>query len=88
MCFALEVSDIAPAESSHIHVGGPTVAGDVVVTLAPPPTGGASSACLSAAPELVGEIARNPAGYYVNCTTPTFQQVRCVVSSHDDRRWA
>lgn len=72
VCFALEVSDIAPATASHIHVGGPTVAGGIVVTLAPPPTGGASSACVSAAPELVREIGKNPAGYYVNVHNAEF----------------
>jgi hypothetical protein len=72
VCFALEVSDIAPATASHIHVGGPTVAGDVVVTLAPAPTDGASSACVSAAPELVRAIGNNPAEYYVNVHNEEF----------------
>ena len=72
VCFALEVSDIVPATASHIHVGGPAVAGGVVVTLAPPPTDGASSACVSAAPELVRAIGSNPEGYYVNVHNAEF----------------
>src|SRR5688572_17974591 len=44
VCFQLEASNIAPATASHIHVGGPTVAGPVVVTLTPP-TSGSSTGC-------------------------------------------
>lgn len=72
VCFNLEVSNIAPATASHIHVGGPAVAGDVVVTLAPPPTSGSSTACVSADAELVREILKNPSGYYVNVHNDDF----------------
>ncbi|CAN5265604.1 CHRD domain-containing protein [soil metagenome] len=71
ICYELTVSNIAPAIAAHIHVGGPTVAGPVVVGLVPP-TSGSSSACASADRDLVRAILKNPAGYYVNVHNPAF----------------
>jgi hypothetical protein len=65
ICYALTAFRIAPANAAHIHVGPAGVAGDIVVELRPP-TFGASGGCTSADPELVGAIAANPSGYYVN----------------------
>ena len=72
VCFALAVTGIAPAGASHIHVGAPTVAGPVVVTLAPPPATGSSTACVSANEDLVRQIAGDPGAYYVNVHNAAF----------------
>ena len=71
ICFALEVSGIAPATGAHIHVGSATEAGDVVVRLVPP-TSGTSSGCLEVERELVLAIIRNPENYYVNVHNADF----------------
>ena len=71
VCFRLEVSNIAPATAAHIHVGDVTTFGPVVVGLAPP-TSGSSTACVSADQDLVQEIHRNPAAYYVNVHNADF----------------
>src|SRR5688572_4399405 len=71
VCVDLQVSNIVPATAAHIHIGGPTVAGDVVVTL-PPPTTGTATDCVSADRELLQEIVRNPLGYYVNVHNADF----------------
>jgi hypothetical protein len=72
VCFNLEVSNIEAATASHIHPGGPTVAGPPVVTLAPPPSAGSSTACVSADRELVLAIRKNPSEYYVNVHNAEF----------------
>lgn len=65
VCFELVVSGIEPAAAAHIHRGGTTVAGPVVVGLTPP-TSGSSKACVSADRDLINEIIQNPDGFYVN----------------------
>lgn len=65
VCFELTVSNIAPATLAHIHVGGPTVAGPVAVTLTAP-TEGSSKGCVSASADLIKEIRQNPGNYYIN----------------------
>ena len=71
ICYELTVSNIAPATAAHIHIGAVTVAGPVVVPLAPP-TGGSSSACASVDRALVLDILRNPDEYYVNVHNAAF----------------
>jgi len=65
VCFALTVTNIAPATAAHIHVGAVGTPGPVVVGLAPP-TGGSSSGCVSADRELIKAIIQHPENYYVN----------------------
>jgi CHRD domain len=72
VCFALFVRHIAAATAAHIHVGGPTVAGPVVVPLEPPPTSGFSVGCAMASPTLAADIANNPGNYYVNVHNAEF----------------
>ena len=71
ICYELTVSDIGPATAAHIHRGAPDVAGPVVVTLAAP-TSGSSSACASVDRELVLEILKDPAAFYVNVHNEEF----------------
>lgn len=71
ICFQLNVADIAPATAAHIHAGAAGVAGPVVVGLTPP-TGGSSSGCVSADPDLIKAIRQNPEEYYVNVHNAQF----------------
>jgi len=65
VCFQLSVSDIVPATAAHIHEAPEGVPGPVVVGLIPP-TDGFSSGCVTADFDLILDIIRNPAEYYVN----------------------
>lgn len=72
-CFTLSASRITlPATGAHIHVGGLTQAGDVVVALKPPGAAGTSSGCATANRTVVNAILANPSGYYVNVHTTDF----------------
>ena len=57
ICYELTVADIAPATAAHIHIGGPTVAG---------------RGCKSVDRDLVLDILKNPAGFYVNVHNSAF----------------
>jgi hypothetical protein len=74
ICYAITVQDIIlPAIGAHIHIGGPDVAGPVVVPLANPDETGASAGCASNVdPALVSAIVQNPENYYVNVHTTDF----------------
>lgn len=73
ICFRLTATAITlPAAAAHIHVGPPTVAGPVVVTLAPPDAAGAASGCVTVPRAMVRAILTNPSGYYVNVHTSDF----------------
>lgn len=65
LCYEVSVSNIEPATAAHIHRGARGVAGPPVVTL-DAPADGESNACLSVDSALADEIARNPAGFYIN----------------------
>ncbi|MGD9995630.1 MAG: CHRD domain-containing protein [Ilumatobacteraceae bacterium] len=70
ICFDLRASDITTATAAHIHRGATGVAGAIEVTLvAPTPT---SAGCTTATPTLAGEIADNPANFYVNVHSTDF----------------
>ena len=70
VCFALETEGIElPALAAHIHNAVQGQNGAIVVTLAPPDAGGASSGCVDADPVLVADIAALPDQYYVNVHT-------------------
>ena len=72
VCFQLTVQNIAPASAAHIHEGAVGVAGPVVVTLTPP-TNGASHGCVGGVDvDLVKDIRKNPANYYVNVHNADF----------------
>lgn len=65
ICFRVKAQYIETATMGHIHRGGPTVAGPVVVPLfmGPAPTG---RRCVTTTAALRKEIALHPARFYVN----------------------
>ena len=68
--FEITVSNITlPATGAHIHIGGVTVAGPVVVPLTPPDATGHSSGEVAVDPDLIKAIRQNPENYYVNVHT-------------------
>lgn len=73
VCFVLTASNITlPAAAAHIHVGGSTVAGPVVVGLTPPDATGTSFGCVSAQRDLIAAIRKNASNYYVNVHTSDY----------------
>lgn len=73
VCYVIVVSGIETATAAHIHVGGPTVAGPVVVHLKAPNRAGVSAGCVrDVDPELAANIAHNPGAYYVNVHNTPF----------------
>jgi hypothetical protein len=71
VCFELRASGIGPSRAAHIHRGGRGEAGPVVVGLTPP-SEGSSRDCVAADRALIEDMARNPAGYYVNLHNAEF----------------
>lgn len=73
VCFVLTASNITlPAAAAHIHIGGSTVAGPVVVGLTAPDATGTSFGCVSATRDLIAAIRMNPSNYYVNVHTSDY----------------
>ena len=66
VCWTLVARQIAPATAAHIHVGGPDVAGPVVLGLTPPTDGRSTGCAADVDPMLIRELLRNPRDYYVN----------------------
>jgi hypothetical protein len=66
VCYILHVRRIAPATAAHIHVGGPDVAGPVVVPLEAPTDGHSRGCVQNIDPGLMRELRQNPRDYYVN----------------------
>jgi hypothetical protein len=67
VCFTLWVEDIQlPATGAHIHLGDADESGDVVVHLAAPNANGRANGCVHAEREVILNIVRDPAAYYVN----------------------
>jgi hypothetical protein len=65
VCYELEVERIKPAMAAHIHRGGPSVAGPVVVDLKPP-SDGSSEGCKAISEALSKNLRDHPGRYYVN----------------------
>jgi CHRD domain-containing protein len=65
VCYTLEVQRIRPATAAHIHAGGPSIAGPIVVTLKAP-TDGSSSGCVPISKGLSTNLRESPGKYYVN----------------------
>jgi hypothetical protein len=71
VCYELTVADIATATLAHIHRGGPTINGPVVVNFTAPAEG-SSSGCTNASQAILNEIAANPFNFYVNVHNAEF----------------
>ena len=70
VCYRLHAENITlPATAAHIHRGGPTVNGPVVVPFQAPAANGNSAGCAAATAALIDEILANPANFYVNVHT-------------------
>jgi len=72
VCYRVSVANIGEPMAAHIHVGGPGMAGDVVVPLMPVDPSGLWSGCVAVDPALAAAIVANPGGYYVNVHTIGF----------------
>ena len=67
VCVEFTVEGVAPIIAAHIHVGPAGVAGPVVIPL---PASG--SGCVTADPELINDIRKNPENYCVNVHNQEF----------------
>jgi hypothetical protein len=65
VCYKLEVKRIKAAIAAHIHRGGPSVAGPIVVELKAP-TDGSSEGCKAISKKLSKNLREHPWRYYVN----------------------
>ena len=65
VCYELAVARIKPAIAAHIHRGGPSVAGPIVVELKAP-TDGSSEGCKAITKKLSKNLREHPWRYYVN----------------------
>jgi hypothetical protein len=65
VCYKLEVKRIKPATFAHIHRGGPSVAGPIVVSLKAPKDG-SSKGCKAISKQLSKKLREHPGRYYVN----------------------
>jgi hypothetical protein len=74
LCFGIVVRDLDAPVAAHIHRGGSSVNGPVVVPLTQPAEGdpGASSACIAIDDPLATQILRRPSRFYVNVHTGPF----------------
>ena len=75
LCYEITVQNIAPATASHIHVGAPGVAGDVVVGLDTDGFEGSTEGCIEPMEDAAAlqAILDNPGGHYVNVHTADFK---------------
>ena len=70
VCYRLHAESITlPAVAAHIHRGGPTANGPVVVPFTAPAANGNSDGCAQAQASIIDEILATPANFYVNVHT-------------------
>ena len=70
VCYRLHAESITlPAVAAHIHRGGATANGPVVVPFQAPGASGNSDGCATAQPAIIDEILANPSNFYVNVHT-------------------
>ena len=75
LCWEITVENIEPATASHIHEGGPGVAGDVVVPLDVDGFEGSTEGCIEPMEDaqVLQDIVDDPAAFYVNVHNDEFQ---------------
>ena len=74
-CYIINVSGLDNITAAHIHIGGPTEAGDPVLTLdTPVGDDDDSEDCQDIDRGLAQAIVRDPGNYYVNVHTGPFPQ--------------
>jgi hypothetical protein len=71
LCYGIQVKNIANPVAAHIHTGGATDRGAVVVPLKQPSKGdpGASAGCTRVSRSRAASLSANPGGFYVNVHT-------------------
>jgi hypothetical protein len=71
LCYGIQVKNIANPVAAHIHTGGPTDRGQVVVPLKQPSKGdpGASAQCVRVSRSRAASLNANPTDFYVNVHT-------------------
>jgi hypothetical protein len=73
VCYQISAKNLAtPAIAAHIHRGGASVVGPVIIPLGTPNAAGTSSGCSPAARPLVKAILAAPASFYANVHTAEF----------------
>jgi hypothetical protein len=70
--WAILAPDLANVIASHIHRGGTTIAGPIVIPFNQPFPNGFSMGSASVAPDLIAELIANPANFYVNVHNTQF----------------
>jgi hypothetical protein len=71
VCFDITLKNVGTTVMGHIHKGGKSVAGPIVVPLYDSPET-QPSGCVSAKRKLISAIKRHPRRYYVNVHTAEF----------------
>ncbi|MGD9895309.1 MAG: CHRD domain-containing protein [Dehalococcoidia bacterium] len=90
VCYTLNVVNIATPTAAHIHVGGPTVAGPIVLPLETPARGSISACATNVDAALIARLISNPSNYYVNVHNATYPngairgQLRVFTDSIED----
>ncbi len=70
VCYRLHAANVTlPTTAAHIHRGGASVNGPVVVPFTAPGADGNSSGCQTSTAALIDEIIGNPSNFYVNVHT-------------------
>jgi hypothetical protein len=72
VCYTLQVVNIATPTAAHIHVGGPTVAGPIVLPLETPARGSVTACATDVDAALIARLVNNPGNYYVNVHNETY----------------
>jgi hypothetical protein len=65
VCYDITVENVNPILAAHIHIGAAGVAGPIVVHM-PPGATGISGCATGVDRDLIKDIRKNPAAYYVN----------------------
>ncbi len=69
VCWDFTLNGVKNPDAAHIHQGGPSESGPVIVPLG---TGFARTGCTTATPAAVRQILSDPAGHYVNVHSVTY----------------